>query len=161
MAMHEVHLTGKQHKFLEQFTSTGVHKAMEIKRARLLLKCDEGLSDTDVSAAVGVSKKTIWKVRKRFCEDGLDAALVDKARPGATKKVTPKIVVYIVAIACATPPTGHAHMSIMLIKTNLEQQFHVELSYGTIQGVLKEHDMKPWKKRNGATSRSRQLPLHA
>lgn len=161
MAVHEVHLTGKQRKFLEQFTSTGVHKAKEIKRARLLLKCDEGLTDAEVSAAVGVTKKTIWKVRKRFCEDSLDAALLDKPRPGATKKVTPEIVAYIVAIACATPPTGHAHMSIMLIKACLEQQFHVELSFGTIQGVLKNHDMKPWKKRNGATFRSRQKPSRA
>jgi len=161
MAVHKVHLTGQQRKHLEQFTTTGVHKAREIMRARLLLKCDEGLTDTEVAAAVGITKKTIWKVRKRFCEEGLEAALMDKPRPGAEKKVTPEIVAYIVAIACSTPPTGHAHMSIMLIKTYLEQQFHVELSYGTIQGVLKQHEMKPWKKRNGATSRSHQKQLSA
>jgi len=156
MAVHEIHLTGQQRKYLEQFTTTGVHKAREIMRARLLLKCSDGLTDTDVAAAVSVSKKTIWKVRKRFCEDGLEAALMDKPRPGAEKKVTAEIVAYIVAIACSTPPTGHAHMTILLIKSYLEQQFHVELSYGTIQGVLKNHDMKPWKKRSGVTSRSRQ-----
>ena len=158
MVVHEVHLTEEQRRYLEQFTRTGVHKAIEIKRARLLLKCNEGLSDSGVSAAVGVTKKTIWKVRKRYCEEGLDAALMDKPRPGAEKKVTPEIVTYIVAIACATPPSGHAHMTIMLIKENLAQQFHVILSFGTIQGVLKEHDLKPWKKRSGATSRSRQRP---
>jgi len=158
--VHDVHLTIQQRKFLEQFTSTGVHRAVEIKRARLLLKCDDGLTDVEVSAAVGVTKETIWKVRKRFCEEGLDAALMDKPRPSATKKVTPEIVAYIMAIACATPPTGHARLSIMLIKICLEQQFHVKLSFGTIQGVLKNHDMKPWKKRNGATFRSHQKLSH-
>lgn len=76
MTVREVCLTIQQRKHLEQFTTTGVHKAREIMRARLMLKYDEGLTDTEVAAVVGVTKKNDLEGSEsgRF---GLNQAIID------------------------------------------------------------------------------------
>jgi transposase len=55
-------------------------------RARIVLACAEGLSNSEVSRRLGVSLPTIGKWRQRFVAGRVDA-LRDEPRPGAPRKI--------------------------------------------------------------------------
>ncbi|RGC65510.1 Integrase core domain protein [Micromonospora sp. MW-13] len=55
-------------------------------RARIVLACAEGLSNSEVSRRLGVSLPTVGKWRKRFVADRVDG-LRDEPRPGAPRKI--------------------------------------------------------------------------
>ena len=151
---HQVRLSPEDRSALEKFTRNGVHKAQELKRAMILLKSDEKSTTKAIAQELAVAKKTAWKIQKRYCDEGLEAALADKPRPGQPKKVTPEVEVKVTAIACEDPPTGRRAMTIKLIQQEVDGQFQVQLGYGTVQRILKGHDLKPWKKKCGASRRS-------
>jgi Homeodomain-like domain len=84
-----VSLSETERQALEQFTSTGKHAAYQITHARILLKADQnqagrGWCDREIEAALDVSLRTIERVRQRFVQEGLEAAL--KQRPGAGRR---------------------------------------------------------------------------
>lgn len=56
-------------------------------RARIVLACAEGLSNSEVSRQLGVSLPTVGKWRGRFVADRVDG-LRDEPRPGAPRKIT-------------------------------------------------------------------------
>ncbi len=51
------------------------------------------------------------KVRQRFVEEGLEAALKDKPRPGQQRKLSGKQEAHLTAVACTDPPEGRARWS--------------------------------------------------
>ena len=53
----------------------GKHYARKIKRAQILLAADSGLSDDDIAAAVAVGGSTVYRIKRRFVEGNLEAAL--------------------------------------------------------------------------------------
>ena len=82
-----IQLTAGQQQALEAFTSKGQAPARKIKRAHILLKSAEGKwTDAQISQAFGVSETTIWRVRRRFVEHGLDEALNRRPQPERPEK---------------------------------------------------------------------------
>ena len=80
-----VDLTEDERQELEKVITTGKHSASRINHARILLKADinqpdGGWPDSEISAALDISIRTIERVRQRFVEESLEAAL--KRRPG-------------------------------------------------------------------------------
>ena len=87
MKKHTIQLTAEQRQGLEAFTSKGQAPARTIKHAQILLKSDEGTwTDAQISQAFGVSEVTIWRVRRRFREHGLDEALNRRPQPERPEK---------------------------------------------------------------------------
>jgi transposase len=150
MCAYRIHLDSDELARLEQFVKTGNHGAREIMRAWILIKSHEGKSAQEIHDELQVTPKTISKVRRRYASEGLDAALVEKPRLGPHKKVTPEIEAHVTALACEAPPTGHKHVTIARIKEQLAGRFNITLSFGTVQSILKHHNLKPWKKSPGA-----------
>ena len=62
---------------------SGKESSRKLNRARILLKADEGLQDYETAEALNRSTATVARVRKRFVEEGFEAALTEKPRPGA------------------------------------------------------------------------------
>lgn len=75
-----VDLSEEERKSLLKLTTTGKHAAYKINHARILLKADinqsdGGWSDEAIASALDISTSTIERVRQRFVEEGIDAAL--------------------------------------------------------------------------------------
>ena len=73
-------------------------------RALALLKADEGLSDREAAEAVSVSALTVARTRRRFVDEGLEAAINDRPRPGRERKLSGRQEAHLVAIAAAVRP---------------------------------------------------------
>jgi hypothetical protein len=87
-----------------------------IRRARVLLALDTSMGEVDpeevIAARVGVSGETLRLVAKRFAETGGDVRATigrkQRAHPPVPSPVTGEVEARLIALACSTPPAGHA-----------------------------------------------------
>ncbi len=124
---------------LQAMTRKGSLKARQFKRAMILLKADEGLSDPQIMAALNVSRPCVERIRKRFVMDGLERALNEDPRPGKKRKLDGRAEATLIATACTDAPEGHAHWTLRLLAGKLVQLGVVEaVSYETVRRTLKK-----------------------
>ena len=79
-------------------------------RARIILKCNEGLTNVAVASKVRTSNATVGKWRRRFIEQRV-AGLYDEPRPGAPRKISDDDVEAIVVKTLESKPKGRTHWS--------------------------------------------------
>ena len=83
---YRVTLTAEERSALGGMISRGKAAARKLAHARVLLQADASAggpdwTDTRIAEAVRVSVRTIERVRQRFVEDGLEAALLPRPSP--------------------------------------------------------------------------------
>jgi transposase len=101
-----VRLTDEEREQLRVLTRQGKPAARTVRRAQILLLADEGRTDEAIAAGLHCGFSTVARTRQRCVEEGLEAALVDRPRPGAAPKLSPKQQALVVALACTKPPEG-------------------------------------------------------
>jgi len=111
MGKYTVQLTKEQRKYVEEITRKGEESARKIMHAQILLKTDKGpegprWSDTQIREAFGLGETILKVVRKRFVEEGLDAALEQPKRP-QKQKLDGRQEAQIIAILCTEQKDGH------------------------------------------------------
>ena len=79
---YKVELNESERTHLKQMASRGETSARKVKRALVLLKADEGMTDRDIASGLLTSASTVGRVRTRFVKEGLDSALNERPRPG-------------------------------------------------------------------------------
>ena len=134
-----VNLSDAERHELLKMTRKGEIKARKLKRALILLKAAEGLSDPQIMAALGVSRPTVERIRKRFVEGGLERALNEDPRPGQKRKLDGRGEAQLIAVACSQAPDGHDHWTLRLLADKLvELQVVESISYETVRRTLKK-----------------------
>jgi transposase len=125
--------------------SKGKGAARRLAHARVLLKADRGLTDEAVAEAVEVSRPTVERVRKRFVEEGLEAALnPGKPERHRERKLDGELEVKLVALTCSAPPEGQARWTLRLLADRMVELEYVEsLSYETVRRTLKQTISSP------------------
>ena len=137
--MYLVNLADEERQTLLEMTRKGRINARKLKRAMILLKADEGLTDQQVMAALNVSRPCVERVRKRFVSDGLERALNEDPRPGQKRKLDGRAEATLIATACSDAPEGHAHWSLRLLAGKLVQLQVVDaISHETVRRTLKK-----------------------
>lgn len=99
---------------LMEVIQKGKHSARKVRRAQTLLLTDEGHPDEQITRALKTSLSTVERTRKRFVEEGFEAALSERSRCGAPKKLDGKQEAFVVATACSTPPKGRSRWTMQL-----------------------------------------------
>lgn len=151
---HTITLTGNEREALRQRIRAGGEPARALTHARILLKADSGpegpaWTDEAIAMALDVSSSTVARVRKRFVQDGL-AAAVERRTPRREyrRKLDGEQEAHLVALACSTPPEGHGRWSLRLLAARMVELAYVDtLSYQTARRVLKQNELKPWLRR--------------
>ena len=134
-----INLSDTERDQLEEMTRKGSLKARQFKRAMILLKAEEGLSDPQIMAAVKVSRPCVERIRKRFVLDGIERALNEDPRPGQKRRLDGRAEANLIATACSEAPEGHKHWSLRLLAGKLVQLGVVEtVSYETVRRTLKK-----------------------
>ena len=98
------------------------------------------------SHSVGVGGSTVYRTKQRFVLGNL-AALSEKPRPGAGRKLSGKEEALLVATACSKPPQGRARWTLELLAGELVRLTeHDSVSRETVRRRLAENGLKPWRK---------------
>ena len=110
-----VELTVAERDELLALVSGGKAPVRWVKRAQILLASERGETDEVIASALSVGTSTVFRTKRRFVEEGLEAALSEQPRPGAERKLTGKEEALLVAIACSDPPAGRARWTLELL----------------------------------------------
>jgi transposase len=157
MKEHGVCLTDEARSSLQELVRAGTRSVRVVRRVQILLKSDEGLTDEEIAEHVGVTVRTIAKIRKRFCQEGWERADFDAPRSGTPPVFTVKKQQQVIALACTDPPAGHVKWTLELLRQEaMARGFVSSISTSEVSLWLHEHDLKPWRKKAGAYPSSRQ-----
>jgi transposase len=136
-----VQLNDAQRLQLSRMLRRGRESAWKLMRARVLLKADEGQTDEEVAEAVEVSTRSVARVRRRFCDGGIDTALRSRPQPPrpGKRKIDGENEAKLIAIACSAAPPGHDHWTLQLLADRMVRLKYVdEVSPQTVRRVLKK-----------------------
>jgi transposase len=149
MNTYKVTLTQEERDQLTEITRTGTHAARKIIHALILLNVDRSQYNTEqqtneeICKVLKIGMRTIDRVKKRFVEEGLDAAL--KMAPtsrGYEKLVDGDMEAHLIALACGEPPKGYARWSLRLLSDKLvELRIADSISYETVRRTLKKTNL--------------------
>jgi hypothetical protein len=153
MKKYIVKLSEEEREELQELIAKGQASARKLAHARILLKADSseggpGWTDQYIAEAVEVSVATIERVRERFVEESLTAAL------HRHRSVTPRLrkldgeqEAHLIALTCSQPEEGQQRWTLQLLADRLVQLHIVEkISRETIRQVLLTNELKPWLK---------------
>ena len=150
-----VRLTGEERGRVETLVRHGRAHARRLLYGRILLKADADGSDrwTDerIAEALEVSTATVARERRRFCEDGLEVALMPK-KPGRPRRrvLDGRAEAHLLALACSEAPEGRERWSMRLLADRMVELGHVEaISHETVRRTLKKTLSSPTSSASG------------
>ena len=141
---YKVGLKESERTHLKQMASRGETSARKVKRALVLLKADEGMTDRDIASGLLISASTVGRVRTRFVKEELDSALNERPRPGQKRKLDGRQEAHLIAIACSDAPEGHADWTIQLLADKVVAREHLPRDGAP---DTQKNELKPWKKK--------------
>jgi len=145
---YRITLTSEEREQLRSLVQGGKGAVRRLKRAQILLAADRGSTDADIATNVAVGTSTVYRTKRRFVEEGLEAALSEEPRPGAERKLSANEEALLLATACSAPPAGRARWTLELLAGEMVRLTpHDSLSSETIRRRLAENELKPWLKK--------------
>jgi len=143
-----VRLDEAERKQLSDLVMKGKRRVAAKKRlhAQILLKADEGSAgpawlDDRVAEAFDVHSNTVRNVRRRFVQEGLEAALSRKKQvsPSRQRLLDGEAEARLIAIACGAPPEGRIRWTLHLLADRLVELRIVDgISHETVRQTLKK-----------------------
>ena len=103
---------------LEGIVRQRKHRAV-VFRARIILKCASGLSNSKVGAALRTTPFTVGFWRNRFIQNGGVAALWDEPRPGAPRKIGDEKIAAVIKATLESKPKASTHWSTRMMAKQL------------------------------------------
>jgi transposase len=146
MKKYRVTLTDAEREELNGLLSRGKADVRKLKHAQVLLKADAAAggpawTDARIAEAIGVGVATVERLRQRFVEEGLAAAL-NPYRGGKRiyeHKLDGEQEAHLIALACSAPPDGRGRWSLRLLAGRMVELGHSDvLSHETVRRTLKK-----------------------
>ncbi len=146
-----VQLSGEEREKLQDLIKRGNRKkgqrpsALKLTRARILLKADQvedapAYTDAEIAEALDVSPKTVFNLRKKWVELGLEQAL--ERRPQSNRrppKLDGKAEAKLVACSCGPPPKGRNKWTLRLLADRaVELELVDSISHEAVRQTLKK-----------------------
>lgn len=115
-----VELSDGERKFLKDLIRKGGKSVSILGRARVLLKADQGRTDPENAEFSDVSLSTVFRIRRRFVEEGLDSAVFRKnTGKRIYRKLDGKAEATLIATACSEAPEGRSRWTLRLLADRL------------------------------------------
>ncbi len=139
----QIRLTQEERQELIQMNKSGNHSARVLGRARILLLLDQSQGETrkpqEIAEVMMISMGTVYNIKNRWMEGGIEQALNDRPRPGAVPKINGEVEAHLLAITCSEPPEEHEHWTLRLLANKLVELELVEsISHVAVGEVLKK-----------------------
>lgn len=147
---YRVTLTAEERASSEQLIGRGKAAARKLARARILLRADEGgegpgWTDGRIAEGLEVGLATVARVRQRFVDEGLEAALVPRPSTRTyARKLDGEGEAHLVALACAAPPEGRKRWTLRLLADRMVALGRAaRLAYEAVRRVRKKTRPSP------------------
>ena len=149
-----VRLAPEQREELQHLIRVGKRPARVTARARILLKSDDGWAAPQVAEALDVALGTVYRIKQRFTEEGLERALRDRRQANQHRKLDDRGEAHLVALACSPAPEGHERWTLRLLAGKVvELGLASSMSHEGVRKRLKKTLSSRGRRRNGASPR--------
>jgi hypothetical protein len=145
---YHVGLAPEQRDSCEKLLRSKTASARQRTHARILLLADQNApagsrTDAAISATVRTSLATIARVRRRFAQAGLEAALVHRPQENRKEPALDGVAeAHLIAMVCSSPPAGHQRWTLHLLKDKLIEQGYADtVSHETVRQRLKKTNL--------------------
>ena len=145
---YEVKLTSEERGHLRRMIRSGRSSAQANTRARVMLKIDEGWTAPQVAAAMEVTERTVFRIKRRFAEEGLEETLHRRNQVNRHRKVDERVEAHLIALACTTAWTLR-----LLAGKTVELGLVESLSHETVRLHLKKTRSSRGRSSSGASPR--------
>lgn len=142
---YRVTLTEEERCELKALINRGKGEARKLAHARILLQADEAeggphRTDSEIADILHVCARTVERVRQRFVEEGLEAALVPKPSARVYACLLDGVQeARLIALACSEPPEGKPRWTLRLLADRMVELNYAEtISYETVRRMLKK-----------------------
>jgi hypothetical protein len=145
---YHVKLSNEERQQLLALTRKGIHPTRRITRARILLLADEKRPYQSISDYLHCGYSTVTHICQRYCIEGLEAAINEKPRPGAPRKLDGRFEAKVTAVACSTPPEGYSRWTLRLLADRIMELGFIEsISHTQVACILEKNELKPWQRK--------------
>lgn len=108
-------------------------------RARILDLLHREVAPPEIASTLSCGIATVYNVKRRYLAEGLEAALRDKPRSGAPRRISGQARAKITALACSAAPEGHARWTLRLLADRaVELGFCDSISHNAVKELLKK-----------------------
>jgi transposase len=140
----EVQLEEDEVRFLKEFVTKGIRKAREVYRANTLLLANKGMNNKQIAEVLSIDSQTVYRIKKRYKDRGLESALNDKPRSGQPPKYKERETAEIIALACSSPPKGRKRWTIELLTEESHKIKGLEkINRESVRLILKKQKLSP------------------
>jgi len=147
-----VQLSGEDRRQLKELVKRGKlgkgrrPSALKLTRARILLKADQAegspaYTDAEIAEALDVSPKTVFNIRQKWVELGLEQTLERRPQraPSRRPKLDGKAEAKLIACSCGPAPEGRSKWTLRLLADKaVELKLVDSISHETVRQTLKK-----------------------
>lgn len=146
----ELRVSEEQRAELKRLSARGSTSQALATRARVVLLCDEGATNRDVAAEVGMTEQTVGKWRRRFVASGVEG-LLDEPRVGGPRTITDARVDDVIRKTLTTTPPGGAQW------TTRSLAKHTGVSAASVGRIWKAFGLQPHRTESFSLSKDPQF----
>ena len=149
-----VRLTPEERENLQRLVRGGKSPTRMTTRARILLKTGDGWPAPQVAEALDVAEGTVYRIKRRFVEDGLEGALWERTQAHRYRKLDDRGEAHLFALACSPAPEGHDHWTLRLLAGKVvELGLASSMSHEGVRRRLKKTLSSRGRRKSGAFPR--------
>ena len=107
-----------------------------------------------MAEALDVALSTVYRVKQRFAEEGLEKVLQDRPQANRPRKLDDRGEAHLIALACSPAPEGHDHWTLRLLAGKVvELGLASSMSHEGVRKRLKKTLSSRGRRRSGASPR--------
>jgi hypothetical protein len=128
----------EERALLKDIRNKGKHGVRKRKRARAFLPADERMTGEENAERAGMRRRGEGELRRRFVEEGFEAAPEGKPRGRRARAITGEDEARLIVLACPPVSEGHDHWSLRLLQEKWVTLEGDTASHETIRQTLKK-----------------------
>ncbi len=134
-----IQLSKAERSSLKTLFSGGNSSNRKQNRARILDLLSKQTAPPEIARLLGCSLMTVYHIKRRFLDEGIEAALAEKPRSGKPVSISGEARARITALACSEAPAGHARWTLRLLADKaVELGFCDAVSHNHVRAILKK-----------------------
>ncbi len=132
---------------MEGFIRKRVNHSQSYKYAQILLHSDKSVQSKVMSAGLlskqyGISEKTVERVRRSFCAEGMGIFEAKVRRARSDKKFDARVEAHLIALCCQSPPNGSPRWELKMLADRLVELEVVDtISTSSVCMLLKKTNL--------------------
>ena len=142
MTLYRLHLTADERRTLEGWQKKHKSQSPKLRDIQIILNSDEQSGRRpalELAAVLGICTRTVERVRRQFCEEGLKMFEPKVRKTRSDKKIDGRVEAHLTALLCQSPPDDHPRWQLRLLANRLvELQVVEHISTTMVARLLKK-----------------------